>query len=84
MSICKRCGSDDVKIVGKGQIQSGRTIGVCLACGDNFIIEAPGLFDALPKDAQRAALLALAERLERPMAGLSNFDAAKEIRRIAG
>ena len=32
--------------------------------------------------AQRAALLALAERLERPMTGMSNLDVARELRRI--
>jgi len=32
----------------------------------------------------RAALLDLAERLEKPVTGMSNGDMAKEIRRIAG
>lgn len=28
-----------MKVVGKRQIMSGKTIGVCQKCGDNFIIE---------------------------------------------
>jgi hypothetical protein len=32
----------------------------------------------------RASLLALAERLEKPMTGMSNMDVAKELRRVAG
>jgi len=32
----------------------------------------------------RAALLALAERMERPMTGMSNLDVARQLRRIAG
>ena len=34
--------------------------------------------------AMRAAILALAARMERPMPGLGNGDVAKELRRIAG
>lgn len=35
-------------------------------------------------ETMRASLLALAERLEKPMTGMSNMDVAKELRRVAG
>jgi hypothetical protein len=48
----------------------------------NATLEAAGTRGDI--ESIRAALLDLAERLEKPVTGMSNGDMAKEIRRIAG
>lgn len=37
---CSRCSSTTVKVIGNGQIQSGKAIGICQDCGENFVIGA--------------------------------------------
>lgn len=42
---CTRCTSTAVKVMGNGQIQSGKAIGICRDCGENFVILPADLHD---------------------------------------
>lgn len=39
---CPRCGATDVSLVGDGVFKSGQAVGVCKACGANYIVNPPG------------------------------------------